>query len=138
MLVSGNNLSACVGPAVGSRILSKRTGALLGAGGFAAGLLIQGGGMINSINNLMPNATMQFQAEVLIVAIVIFIIAQVARLPLSFSMSLVGLLGGFTLARGLTSQIPLHDRGSSHVVYRSGNSRCFWHTTLSATLTPAK
>ena len=106
MLVSGNNLSACVGPAVGARILSKRTGALLGAGGFAAGLLIQGWGMINSINNLMPNPTMQFQAEVLIVAIIIFIIAQVARLPLSFSMSLVGLLGGFTLARGLTSQIP--------------------------------
>jgi phosphate/sulfate permease len=105
-LVSGNNLSACVGPAVGARILSKRTGALLGAGGFAAGLLVQGWGMVNSINNLMPNASMQFQAEVLVVAIVIFIIAQLTRLPMSLSMSLVGLLAGVALARGMTAQIP--------------------------------
>jgi PiT family inorganic phosphate transporter len=106
MLVSGNNLSACVGPVVGARILSKRTGALLGAAGFSAGLLVQGWGMINSVNNLMPYATMQFQAEVLVVAIIIFVIAQFARLPMSLSMSLVGLLAGFAIARGSTSQIP--------------------------------
>jgi inorganic phosphate transporter, PiT family len=106
MLVSGNNLSACVGPAVGARILSKRTGALLGATGFAAGLLVQGRGMVNSINNLMPNVSMEFQAEVLIVAIVIFVIAHLARLPMSLSMSLVGLLAGYALARGVTSQVP--------------------------------
>jgi inorganic phosphate transporter, PiT family len=106
MLVSGNNLSACVGPVVGARILSKRTGALLGATGFSAGLLVQGWGMINSVNNLMPYATMQFQAEVLVVAIIIFVIAQFARLPMSLSMSLVGLLSGFAIARGSTSQIP--------------------------------
>jgi phosphate/sulfate permease len=105
-LVSGNNLSACVGPAVGARILSKRAGALLGAGGFAVGLLVQGWGMINSVNNLMPNASMEFQAEVLIVAIVIFVIAQVARMPMSVSMSLVGLMAGFAVAHGMTAQIP--------------------------------
>ena len=37
MLVSGNNLSACVGPAVGARIISKRFGMLLGAAGFTIG-----------------------------------------------------------------------------------------------------
>ncbi len=105
-LVSGNNLSACVGPAVGARILSKRTGALLGAGGFATGLLMQGWGMVNSVNNLMPNASMQFQAEALIVAIIIFVIAQLMRVPMSLSMSLVGLLAGVSLARGITSQLP--------------------------------
>jgi phosphate/sulfate permease len=105
-LVAGNNLSACVGPAVGARILSKRRAALLGAAGFSVGLLVQGSGMINSVNNLMPNATMQFQAEVLVVAIVIFVIANLARLPMSFSMSLVGLLAGFALAQGSTSHIP--------------------------------
>jgi inorganic phosphate transporter, PiT family len=102
-LVAGNNLSACVGPAVGARILTKRTGALLGAAGFTAGLLVQGSGMVNSINNLMPNATMTLQAEVLVVAIVIFVIANFARVPLSFSMSLVGLLAGVSLAHGLTA-----------------------------------
>ncbi len=102
-LVAGNNLSACVGPAVGARILTKRAGALLGALGFSAGLLVQGSGMINSISNLMPNATAELQAEVLIVAIVIFVIANFARVPLSFSMSLVGLLAGVSISNGLTS-----------------------------------
>ncbi len=106
MLVSGNNLSACVGPVVGASILSKRTGALLGAAGFAAGLLVQGSGMTNSVNNLINNVTTVFQAEVLIVAIIIFIVAQLARVPMSLSMSLVGLLAGFALARGLTAGIP--------------------------------
>jgi phosphate/sulfate permease len=105
-LVAGNNLSACVGPAVGARILSKRKGAILGAAGFSAGLLVQGSGMINSVHNLMPIVTPQFQAEVLVAATVIFVIAHLARLPLSLSMSLVGLLAGFALSQGVTSQFP--------------------------------
>jgi PiT family inorganic phosphate transporter len=104
-LVAGNNLSACVGPAVGARILTKRVGALLGAAGFASGLLLQGWSMTNSINSLMPNASMQLSAEVLIVAVTIFVIAQFARVPLSLSMSLVGLLAGISIATGLDGQL---------------------------------
>lgn len=104
MLVSGNNLSACVGPAVGARILSKRAGAFLGVVGFTTGLLLQGWGMINSINSLIPNATMQLQSEVLMVAIVVFVVAHLVRVPLSLSMSLVGLLVGAALAHNLGLQ----------------------------------
>jgi len=104
-LVAGNNLSACVGPAVGARILTKRVGALLGAAGFSTGLLLQGWSMANSINNLMPNASMQLSAEVLIVAVTLFVIAQSARVPLSLSMSLVGLLAGISIAAGLDGQL---------------------------------
>jgi PiT family inorganic phosphate transporter len=106
-LVAGNNLSACVGPAVGARILTKRTGALIGAGGFTTGLLVQGAGMTNSINKFMPVASVEFQVELLAAAIVIFIIAHLVRLPLSFSMSLVGLLAGYALAAGSIGHIPL-------------------------------
>lgn len=106
MLVSGNNLSACAGPVVGASILSKRTGALLGAVGFSAGLVLQGGGMVNSVKNFMPNLSSVFQAEILIAAIVIFVIAALLRLPLSLSMSLVGLLAGYAVAMGLTSAFP--------------------------------
>jgi phosphate/sulfate permease len=60
--------------------------------------------MINSINNLMPNATGALQVEVLVVAIAIFVIAHLARVPLSLSMSLVGLLAGVSVAHGLISQ----------------------------------
>lgn len=103
-LVTGNNISACVGPAVGARIITKRTGALLGATGFISGLLIQGAGMVNSISSLMPNLTVELQVEVLVVAVVIFVIAHLIRVPLSLNMALVGLLAGVSFAHNLTSQ----------------------------------
>ncbi|MDR1992778.1 MAG: inorganic phosphate transporter family protein [Nitrososphaerota archaeon] len=109
-LVAGNNLSACVGPAVGARILTKRAGALIGASGFTAGLLVQGAGMANSINRFMPVTSIEFQVELLAVAIVIFLIAHLVRLPLSFSMSLVGLLAGYALAVGSITHISLMTR----------------------------
>ena len=98
MLVSGNNLSACVGPAVGSRIVSKRFGAFLGAAGFSVGLLAQGAGMTRSVGVLLPNATSLLRSEALLVAILIFIIAIVIRVPMSLNMSLVGLLAGLSVA----------------------------------------
>lgn len=100
MLVSGNNLSACVGPAIGSRIISKRFGILLGATGFLVGLIAQGIGMIKTVNTLLPNITLQFRAEALLVAIIIFVIADLIRAPTSLSMSLVGLFAGLSLVNG--------------------------------------
>jgi inorganic phosphate transporter, PiT family len=98
MLVAGNNLSACVGPAIGSRIVTKRFGVLVGAVGFSAGLLVQGSGMIQSVGTLLPNASSVLRAEALLVAIVIFVIAYRIRVPMSLSMALVGLLAGLSIA----------------------------------------
>ena len=100
MLVSGNNLSACVGPAIGSRVISKRFGMFLGAAGFSLGLVVQGAGMTKTVHTLMPNATLQFQAEALLVAIIIFVIADLIRSPVSVSMSLVGVFAGLSVAKG--------------------------------------
>ncbi len=101
MLVSGNNLSACVGPAIGSRIISKRFGILLGALGFSFGLIVQGAGMTKTVNTLLPNGLLQFRAEALLVAIIIFVIADLIRAPISLSMSLVGLFAGLSIATGV-------------------------------------
>ena len=98
MLVSGNNLSACVGPVIGSRIISKRFGIFLGALGFSAGLLVQGAGMTRTVGVLLPDATVELRAAALLVSILIFIIAEVIRVPMSVSMSLVGLLAGLSIA----------------------------------------
>ncbi len=100
MLVSGNNLSACVGPAVGSRIITKRFGMMLGAVGFSVGLLVQGAGMTKTVNVLLPSGALQFRAEALLVAILIFVIADLIRAPMSVSMSLVGMLAGLSVAEG--------------------------------------
>ncbi len=97
MLVAGNNLSACVGPAVGSRIISKRFGALLGAAGFSAGLLLQGTGMTRTVGVLLPTATIELRASALLVAVITFLIANIVRVPMSLSMSLVGFLAGLSL-----------------------------------------
>lgn len=98
MLVAGNNLSACVGPAIGSRIVTKRFGVLVGAAGFSSGLLVQGSGMINSVGTLLPNASPELRSEALLVAIIVFVVAFKLRVPMSLSMALVGLLAGFSIA----------------------------------------
>ncbi len=98
MLVGGNNLSACSGRVIGSRIVSKRFGTLIGAVGFSAGLLVQGSVMTRSVTMLMPIATDLLRSEALLVAILVFIIADVIRVPMSLNMSLVGLLAGLSVS----------------------------------------
>ena len=100
LLVSGNNLSACVGPAIGANIISKRLGILLGASGFSVGLIAQGAALTNTVKVLLPNAALQLRAEALLVAIIIFVIADLIRVPMSLSMSLVGMLAGLSVATG--------------------------------------
>jgi PiT family inorganic phosphate transporter len=56
--------------------------------------------MAKTINLLLPNVTLQIRAEALLVAIIIFVITDLIRTPLSFSMSLVGLIAGFSIATG--------------------------------------
>jgi len=104
MLVAGNNLSACVGPAVGSRVVGKRFGMMLGAIGFTLGLLIQGAGMTRTVDTLLPNISVTLRAEALLAAILVFVIADLMRTPLSFSMSLVGLIAGFSIATGVMTK----------------------------------
>jgi PiT family inorganic phosphate transporter len=99
MLVAGNNMSACVGPAIGSRIVTKRFGILLSTAGFSAGLLVQGSSMTQSIGTLLPNASPELRAEALLVAIIVFVIAYKLRVPMSLSMALVGLLAGLSIAQ---------------------------------------
>jgi PiT family inorganic phosphate transporter len=73
---------------------------LLGATGFSLGLVIQGIGMTKTVNMLLPSVTLQFQAEALLGAIIIFVIADLIRAPVSLSMSLVGLFAGLSIANG--------------------------------------
>ena len=99
-LVSGNNISACIGPATGSKTLSKRTGILLGAFGFSMGLLVQGQNMTVSFHSFLMNPTITLETGILIVAILVFVVADLIRAPISLSMCLVGLFIGLDLAKG--------------------------------------
>jgi PiT family inorganic phosphate transporter len=98
-LVAGNNLSACVGPAIGSKVISQRLGILIGITGFVLGLVIQGSSMTHTTSIILQDPTLQLREEALLVAIAIFLIAYLLRAPISLTMSLVGLLAGLSIAQ---------------------------------------
>ncbi|MDS0257229.1 inorganic phosphate transporter family protein [Thermoplasmatales archaeon AK] len=98
-LVAGNNLSAAVGTLVGSRTLSRFGGSLLGAIGFSAGLLVQGGRLHSTASSLLPSSH-EIITLALLVALFIFILANLLRVPLSLIMALVGTSIGLSLRFG--------------------------------------
>ncbi len=98
-LVSGNNLSACVGTLIGSGVIRKRTGILIGILGYVAGLLIQGSAMVKVSTLLFPSASTALVSEALIVTVIVFLAGILLRVPLSLTMSMVGLIMGISVSR---------------------------------------
>lgn len=96
MMVAGNNLSAAVGTLIGSRILSRAGGALIGAAGFSIGLIVQGRSLHGTASSLLPDNNM-IVSLALLVSLIIFIMATVLRVPLSLIMALVGSSIGLSL-----------------------------------------
>ncbi len=99
MFVSGNNLSAAVGTLVGARVVTRAGGVIIGAAGFIAGFLIQGGEMSSAaVRLLQPN---EFEILILFsVVILIFTVAQILKSPLSLAMALVGTAVGISIRSG--------------------------------------
>ncbi len=107
-MVAGNNLSAAVGTLIGSRILSRTGGVLIGILGFSAGLVIQGGSLHGTARTLIPGSD-PLIVYALSVALAIFILATYLRVPLSLIMALVGTSIGMSIRLGysLNSSIVL-------------------------------
>jgi PiT family inorganic phosphate transporter len=103
--VSGNNLSACVGTAIGGRVIKPRTGMALGAAGFVVGMMGQGTAMTHTVNVLLPLSDVLIISKALFVIVFIFFLANVVRIPLPLTMSLVGLLVGVATAHHLPMQV---------------------------------
>jgi PiT family inorganic phosphate transporter len=78
-LVSGNNLSVCVGGAVGSRAISYRYALLLSTLGYVSGLLVEGHKMSLVNNDATP---------VLLTSVLIFALGEAMRIPTSLTGSL--------------------------------------------------
>ena len=105
MIVSGNNLSAAVGTVVGSRIVSRQFGLLLGAGGFSLGLIIEGRFLSDSIFRIMPDVS-YYVVVVLLISFVLFALATYFRIPLSLTMAIVGISLGVSLRARFTPDMP--------------------------------
>jgi len=100
--VSGNDLSACVGTAIGGRVINPRTGMALGAAGLVVGVISQGSAMTHTLNAILPISDTLTISEMLFVIVFIFLLAHIVRIPLSLSMSVVGLLVGVATAHHLS------------------------------------
>ncbi len=98
-LVSGNNLSAAVGTLIGSRIVSRIGGIIIGILGFTSGLLIQGGSLADTATKLIPRSN-EIIVFALLIALVIFALATYFRVPLSLIMALVGVSIGLSYRFG--------------------------------------
>lgn len=105
-LVAGNNLSAAVGTLIGSRILSRAGGIVIGIGGFAAGLILQGSSLHGTAQTLLPRSD-PLIAYALAIALLIFSLATYFRVPLSLIMALVGTSVGISLRLGYPINLPL-------------------------------
>lgn len=90
LLVSGNNLAACVGTLTGSGMLGRRPASIYGALGFMTGLLAQGYLMRRIDSLLLPGATPFMIETLLSVTILIFFIAYLFRVPIPLTMALTG------------------------------------------------
>lgn len=88
-LVAGNNLSVAVGSLVGSNVLKKNYSKILAIIGFVSGMLIGGQYMKTTTLALFPQDN--FLLFLIISGtVLIFVIAQLTRVPISLTMALVG------------------------------------------------
>ncbi len=93
-LVAGNNLSANAGAAVGSRSINYRNALVISILGYVLGLWLQGTYMVKNI--VSSDAAM----VALIVTILIFMVGESMRVPMSLTGSLYASLVGASLALG--------------------------------------
>ncbi len=89
LLVSGNNLSAAVGTLIGSRVVGRYAGVLIGAGGFFLGLVIEGRFLHGAAISLIPHSYF-YISYAFFISFIVFFFANIARAPLSLTMALAG------------------------------------------------
>lgn len=104
-LVAGNNLSAAMGTLVGSRTLSKTGGVLLGIIGYSVGFLTEGSRMNAASASLLPHSY-GLVASLFLATIIIFIVAEIVRSPLSLTMVLIGVSIGLSIRNDFSVNYP--------------------------------
>jgi len=108
-IVSGNNLSAGVGSLLGSNVTGRKAAVLIAIVGFTSGFLVGVNKMSRTVNALFPYGS--FSLFLIIWAsVLVFIVAQIARTPISLTMALVGISFGIFLRHDVFSSIAIIER----------------------------
>ncbi len=101
-LVSGNNLSVCLGAIISGRMVSKRTGIIIAMCGYMIGFLTEGWLLRAGIVALLPMQSALLVALALGIALIIFIVSHLTRVPQSLSVTFAMILVGMGLGYGST------------------------------------
>jgi PiT family inorganic phosphate transporter len=97
-VVSGNNLSACCGTIIGSRMVNKRSGIMIALTGYLLGLLIEGPKLFRVRQAFLPTETSTEIFSILLATLLIFIGGELTKIPLSLSKALTGTILGVSFA----------------------------------------
>ncbi len=101
-LVSGNNLSSCTGAIISGRIVGRGTGIAIAALGYMFGFIMEGGLLKAGLLALMPIQSEYLVILALLVALVVFAIAHLTRVPeslsITFTMAIIGIQLGYGFA----------------------------------------
>lgn len=103
-VVSGNNISACCGTIIGSRMVSRRSGILIAVAGYLLGLSIEGPKLFRVRQAFLPNETSIEIFSILLATLLIFIGGELTKIPLSLSKALTGTILGVSFAIGTLQQ----------------------------------
>lgn len=98
MVVGGNNLSACSGTIIGSRMVSRRTGILLAVAGYLLGLSLEGPKLFRVRDLFLPLDTSLEVFSILLATLLVFLGGELGKVPLSLSKTLTGAILGASLA----------------------------------------
>ncbi|MCL4383627.1 MAG: inorganic phosphate transporter [Candidatus Marsarchaeota archaeon] len=107
--VSGNNLPACSGTIIASKMVSKKNGVLLTIAGYVLGLVLEGK-FLKQVSTLLPGAGFQnqylFTFILFAIAALIFFFANRQKVPQSLSIIFTSSIIGMDIA--LNIKIPLY------------------------------
>lgn len=103
-VVSGNNLSACCGTVIGSRMVNRRSGILIAVAGYLLGLSIEGPKLFRVRQAFLPTETSTEIFSILLATLLIFIGGELTGIPLSLSKALTGTILGVSFAIGTLQQ----------------------------------
>ena len=100
MVVGGNNLSACSGTIIGSNIVSRRSGILVAVAGYLLGLSLEGPKLFRVREAFLPTVTTTEVFSILLATLLVFLGAELSKVPLSLSKTLTGAILGVGFAVG--------------------------------------
>lgn len=104
-LVCGNNLSACSGAIITGGVVDRKTGISITIVGYIAGFLLQGNLLRTGLIALMPVQSEFLVVIALAVALVVFIISHLLRIPQSLSITFAMAIIGIGIAYGNMSDL---------------------------------